>query len=486
MISRNVVQFPKFGTAQPSLRGSLFRGRKHDCMKRIRFLAALWCGKLAAWLLRLMKRNGSYAPGKIALKLCPDFLAQIGRPEILIGVTGTNGKTTVSNMLSDLLASFGETVVSNRLGSNIDAGAASALIAEANLSGRCRRRIGVLEMDERSAPRLFPVLKPDYLLVTNLFRDSMRRNAHPEYIASLIESNIPGRTTLILNADDPISSALAPLNTRVTFGMDAMPWEPPVRENIVCDARVCPSCGSKLTYDFRRYHHIGRVHCENCGRRSPTPDFELIHADPGNSRMQILEGTRLEYYRMPSATVHNLYNALSCVALLRTMGYSSEQIAEAMEKLTVVRSRFSEEQIGSRLLTTSMAKGLNAVACSRNFDVVKNAEGRKAVILMLDDVFDEKSSSENIAWLYDADFEFLNDSSVVQVIAVGVRSADTRLRLLLAGVDPARISMIPKEADVAAALRLEECDRVFVLFEVYRQARAMAVREAVAERMRAV
>ena len=156
-------------------------------MKGFRFSLALLAGKCAQLGMRLLGKEATYLPGKLALRICPDFLYRIGKPELLIGVTGTNGKTTVSNMLCDLLTGFGETPVSNRLGSNIDAGAASALIEAAGLNGRCKRHVGVLEMDERSAARIFPSTKPNYLVVTNLFRDSMRRNAHPEYIKWLLQ-----------------------------------------------------------------------------------------------------------------------------------------------------------------------------------------------------------------------------------------------------------------------------------------------------------
>ena len=155
-----------------------------------------------------------------------------------------------------------------------------------------------------------------------------------------------------------------------------------------------------------------------------------------------------------------------------------------MAGLKVVESRKRSEEIGRWRLTESMAKGLNAVACSRNFDMVLNTPGKKAVVLMLDDVFDEKSSSENIAWLYDADFEFLCDPDIVQILCVGVRCLDTRLRLLLAGANPDRVKAVRDPSEAAGAVDLENCGQVFVLFEVYRHGQAMEVRNAIAERMR--
>ncbi len=453
-------------------------------MEKLSFYLALWSAKAAQLALRIIRKGGTTAPGKVALAICPDFLSRIGRPGTLIGVTGTNGKTTVSNMLCDIFESLGQDPVSNRKGANIDAGAATSLIAAAGFWGKCRKELGVLEMDERSAARLFPVLKPDYLVVTNLFRDSMRRNAHPEYIAGLMDASIDPSTHLILNADDPISSSLAPLNSRTLFSLDKLPQEPPLRENLVQDVQICPVCGERIVYDFRRYHHIGKAHCDSCGWRSPDPDYLLVAADEDAARITVMEDRIWQEYPMPSPEIYNLYNALAAVTLLRHMGYPAQTIADAMGKLKVVQSRLQSEEIGRWQLTASMAKGLNSVACSRNFDMVLNTPGKKAVVLMLDDVFDEKSSSENIAWLYDADFEFLCDESIVQILAVGVRCLDTRLRLLLAGADPQRVTAVPKAADAAGAVRLEDCTKVFVLFEVYRHGQAMEVRDAIAERMR--
>ena len=72
-------------------------------MGKLRFLAALWAAKLSKPLLRLTHHNGTDFPGALAVKLCPDFLKYIGKPKKVIAVTGTNGKTTVNNMICDIL-----------------------------------------------------------------------------------------------------------------------------------------------------------------------------------------------------------------------------------------------------------------------------------------------------------------------------------------------------------------------------------------------
>ena len=293
----------------------------------IRFYFALWAAKGATWLLRRLGRQASYFGGKLAIRLCPDFLGRIGRPATVVGVTGTNGKTTVNNLVSDALTALGADVLSNRFGSNIDAGIASALLAGANWRGKTKRSIAVLELDERSARRIYPYLQPDLLLCTNLFRDSMRRNAHSEYICDLLGGALPARTRLLLNADDPVSAFLAPqCSQRVYFGIDPQPWEPPARDNIVQDGRLCPRCGALLERTFRRYNHIGRVRCPACGLCSPEADYRAVAVDPAALRMTVrCPGEPEAEYPLAGDAMYNVYNSLAALALLRELGYSAQQ-----------------------------------------------------------------------------------------------------------------------------------------------------------------
>ncbi|MBO7376467.1 MAG: hypothetical protein J6V01_05120 [Clostridia bacterium] len=96
----------------------------------IRFYFALWASKLARFVIRLSGRRGSCTPGVLAIKLCPDFLAHVGLPPLTVCVTGTNGKTTTSNLLTEVYRRSGYTVTNNSDGSNIDAGVATALLAD--------------------------------------------------------------------------------------------------------------------------------------------------------------------------------------------------------------------------------------------------------------------------------------------------------------------------------------------------------------------
>ena len=449
--------------------------------KNLRFLIALWISKAAMFLQKLLGMNASYFPGKLAIKLCPDFLGRIDKPETIITVTGTNGKTTCCNMLLDILTENGYDVLNNKAGSNIDAGIASALIAEASLTGRVSKKLGLFEVDERSSKKIYAYVHPNYTVCTNLFRDSIQRNAHPEFIFSFIDSSLPDDTHLILNADDPISSRLREGNKRSYFSIGRLPTDRDKCINIINDMRMCPKCHSGLEYEYVRYHHIGKMRCPVCGFASPEPDF-LASPDWEKGSFTVRTADGEEEYPLVSSSVFNTYNQVTVVAMLRTFGLSAEAIAKSFSHLKIVETRFTSVEKNGVEVITNMTKGQNPVACSIVFDYIRNEPGRKEVILMLDDMT-YKKTTEIMTWVFDVDFELLNHESITRVVAAGVRIHDYHLRLLLAGIPEDKIRCVENEADAPKELALERGEKVFILHDLTTPVMTKRVRDGILEEL---
>ncbi len=432
--------------------------------KPIRFYISVLGAKIMIKLMRLMKRKATNLPGEIMLIFYPDLLKHFDMPENVIAVTGTNGKTTVSNMIGNILKANGYDIINNSFGGNVDTGIASLLLDNCTLSGGFKKDTAVLEVDERSAARVLPYVKPDWLVCTNLQRDSMKRNAHTEFIFNILNSNIPEKTKLILNGDDLISSRLAEKNPRTYFGIDRLENENPTLDNLICDIVNCPVCGNKLEFAFRHYNHIGRAKC-SCGFSSPDIDFDVKASE--NNEAVIMHNGKEERYKLPNNRITDLYNTVAAVTFSRTFGLSYEQVAKAMSEVKVVKSRYDSFNAGGKEVLVSLAKGQNPVACSGVCDFIRRESGNKAVIMILEDLYDSKRTSENIAWIYETDFEFLKGDDIKQIIVGGKRADDYMVRLLIAGIDKDKIVCCRNETDTPSHLKPELFDKLIIMYDLF-------------------
>jgi len=434
-------------------------------MPSLRFHIALIAAKCSAKLIRMLGRNASHNPGVIALKLCPDFMSQAPKAPLAICVIGTNGKTTVSNLLTDALIADGKKVVSNRTGSNIVPGCTTNLINSLNWRGKCRVDAAVYEVDERASRLILPYIKPDYLVVTNLFRDSLKRNAHPDYIFSVIDTYCPDSTKLILNADDLCSSMLKSNNQRTFYGIGKLPTDLTKSINIVADYSVCPECGTRLTYDYLRYHHIGYAHCEKCGFHSHNAQYLASQVDYENKILTITHEDDQMQFPLISDVLFNIYNEVTVITTLLELGIAKEQVYELVKKIHVPDSRLNHTVVGGVKVVQAMSKGQSCISSCRTFDYVSGQNGKKVVVLAMDDYYDRKKSIEYAGWIYDVDYEFLAKDDVIQVVATGPRCYDHKVRLLLAGVPEDRISCATEELAGIDLVNIADTESVYILYD---------------------
>ena len=448
--------------------------------KTFRFYIALWMAKLASFTLKVLRRNATNFPGKVALTICPDFLARIGKPKTIVGVTGTNGKTTVCNMINDILTQNGYSFMNNKYGSNINEGITTTLLQGAGLSGKAKKELAVLEIDERSANKVYPYVTPTYLVCTNLFRDSLMRNAHTEFISDILNKYIPKETIMIENADDLICSHIAENNKKIYFGIDKLPTDSDHFENITRDIRVCQKCYSKLEYDYVRYHHIGKAHCTKCDFKTPEADYLLTNLDLENKKMTVKHEETEEIYDLVSDNIINIYNMLAVIIVLKQLGLSYEQINSSFQNLKIVETRYSKEEYKGYDIITQLAKGMNPIACLA-FDYTRKQLGNKAVILILDDLHEEAHGSEDTAWQYDADYEFLNDDSIKQLIIAGPRYLDSYIRSLMADIPAEKMVHENDLLEATSKLKLEGIDKIFILHDLYSITETKQIKQKVKE-----
>lgn len=177
----------------------------------MRLFWALLISRIARVATRL-RGGGSAFPGWILLRLVPDVLARtLGSvPGGVIFVTGSNGKSTTTTMVSAVLAEHGVRVFTNPAGGNLPQGLASAVVAQCSLMGRVRADVAVLEVDEAYGPQIADLLVPDWVVITNLQVDQLNRFGEPENVYGMLRTlALRARRGVLVNQADVNLSALA-------------------------------------------------------------------------------------------------------------------------------------------------------------------------------------------------------------------------------------------------------------------------------------
>lgn len=422
------------------------------------FFLGLWASKI---YYRFFEKNKEAdRMGIVALKFDDRFLYHIAKPKTVIAVTGTNGKTTTCNIIADLFEKSGYKVAFNKDGCNLRPGLSKALILNTSIFNKPKSDVAILEFDELSTNDLMAAVKPNYIVCTNLFMDTMGRNGHTDFVFNKINEGLPQDAKLILNADDLISCQLGDKQQKVFFSIAKSDKEQNQVHSRNCDIKVCPKCYHKLTFDFIRYHHIGKAHCDNCGFTNPKPDYLVNYYD--DSKMEV-NNVR---YNLLNDSLFNIYNQLAAITVCSEFGL--QNLNDYFSKMKIVQSRFFEEKINNVVLTCQMTKGQNPVSLSRALDYVSNLKGKKEIIIIIDDLFDirSKERSEVISYIYDTDYECLNRSDINKIIVAGVRCYDYKVRLLLANVDENKIVAIEDEKKCAQYLS-NDIELIAIVHDIY-------------------
>jgi UDP-N-acetylmuramyl tripeptide synthase len=393
-------------------------------------------------LSRRTGRGGTSLPGKVLLRLQPDAIARLGSalPRGSTVISATNGKTTTAAMVASILERDGTTLVANRAGANMAGGIATTL-----LDDRGRGDFGLFEVDEFWLGGVVDQLRPRALLLANLFRDQLDRYGELETIADrwadVVAAAAPRGTRLVLNADDPLIADLGrDVPDALFFGVDDASLALPGLQH-AADSKHCRRCGAPYVYDAVLLGHLGHYHCPTGDGARPRP--EIVARDVALDGVRAASFTLItpdgeRHVRLPLPGLYNVYNALAAAALATALGTSLDDVVAGLEAVAPAFGRAETVALGDRDLTLLLIK--NPAGANEVLRTLLLEPGEHDVFAILND---NVADGRDVSWVWDADFELLA-GRVRRAVCSGTRAAELAVRLKYAGVDPARIEVVPQ------------------------------------------
>ncbi len=366
---------------------------------------ALFIGKSIIFGLRLLGRNGSALPGLVVEKLYPSILRKtIGTlPYGVMVVTGTNGKTTTTKTISDLLTAHGLRVLTNKTGSNFVRGIISTVASKAHLSGELRYDIAVLEQDEAHAVHLVRHVTPRGVVALNVMRDQMDRFGEIDATARLIGKVVDTATDwVVLNANDHRIARLA--------------------DSAQADNAVWFGHSKELLPKFLsddQHHHLDNLTFYEARK----PDVLLSEVNDGEITIVNSGGTHKINVQLDGT--HNAINAAAAMAALHAT-LPNAPMARTLEALSSIEPAFGRgERIRLRngaLLRLQLVK--NPSGFTHSLRLLEGQEYQAIGIA----INDADADGRDVSWLWDVDFTPVG-SSDSPVLCGGVRAGDMAVRL---------------------------------------------------------
>ena len=421
-----------------------------------KFLAIVVC-KLGRFVGKLIGK-GSSMPGKFALKICPDILKRVTLPPHIIAVTGSNGKTSTVEMIATVLRAQGRNVIYNAEGSNQVEGVTTLILTHATLGGRVNADVLLLESDERYAAHSFKYFHPTEFVITNLYRDQLTRNGHPESVFDAILPALHPDTELILNADDPLSSCFAIGHEKVKwFGLEHCATDTDTPTGVYHDGAYCPVCHAPMAYDYVHYNHIGAYRCTKCGHARPKPDYAATALNLTEGALT-LDGRFT--VKLAFRSIYNVYNILAAYAACRECGVEGGAIADTLSSYILKNGRMQTFRLGQHHGTLLTSKHENSIAYDTNLRYIASTNQDCTVLIIVDAVSRKYFTSET-SWLWDINFDQLNVPHVKRVIISGLYRNDLAERFTFTGVQ--NWEVIPGIPDAAAAIKAQGSEDLYVV-----------------------
>lgn len=409
----------------------------------------------------LIGKQGTVFPGRVVNKLNRRVLYNLKYPKYVIGVTGSSGKGSTVSMAAHIFREAGMKVVWNSSGSNVRNGLTTLILNNTNMfTKKVNADVILLEMDERYINGVFKSGTLTHLLITNVTRDQPARNIHPEVIFDKIMSSIDDKVTLIINADDPILNRVKHLHKGniICYGIAKNKYSFTTTPSYAVDAAYCPKCHTKLKYNAYHYGHLGIYSCPKCDFNRGSLKYEATDLDLNEGTFKI----NGDQFKLNKKVFFAAYYTLAAYALSSEAGVKKDEINKAINIDTPVSKRMKEYVLDGRNIEMLESKNENSLSYLQSLNYIKNQKGKKTVIMGFENV-SRRYKFNDLSWLWDVNFELLNDKDIDKIFCIGRFKYDVATRLFYAGIPDDRIILVDELNDIWNLVKSESQGHIYTM-----------------------
>lgn len=359
-----------------------------------RFIARI-AAKFVHFCLKLAGKGATALPGKIAIKICPNIIELEAKGKRIITITGTNGKTTTTHMIADILADMGYEVCTNSAGANLAIGIATAMICKKTKGNKGSEKVYVLEVDEGAFSKIAGALNPEVCLVTNIYEDQLDRYGSLDGIYAYIKKGIEAtKAKIVINGDNSYVNKLETIcpERTVFYGLDGES----VKFNNVKYADKVPYLVNSREDSNRKWKFDVKYDLGS------SPSVEGFTFDIGMDD----EYKKLEL-RIPG--FHNLYNTCAAVAAITTFvsigneGEERKLFEKVVDYAAGIKSAFGRMEkfrIDDKRICMLLVK--NPAGYESSLDLACEVDDLGAWMVLLNNT---ESDGRDISWIENVDFE---------------------------------------------------------------------------------
>ena len=390
---------------------------------------ATFVGKSSYVVLHdILRRGGTSLPGKLATKIDPEVMTTLAEHYDVILITGTNGKTLTTTLTTRVLREKYPDVITNPSGSNMMQGITGTMLT-AKVTDKSQRPIALLEVDEANVEAVARQLKPKAFVLTNIFRDQLDRfgEIYTTYDKILKGIRLFPEATVIANADSPIFMRGNLPNPKVYFGFNHLPADGDMKAPHNTDGILSPTDDTVLHYHFMTFGNQGDYFSVTDDFKRPELDYAVTMVNEMTPRFSNFDIDG-ETYQIEIGGMYNIYNALAAYAVGRYLGVSTEQIHHAFESNAQIFGRQEAVKVNGKEVTIVLIK--NPVGANQVIDMMKTDDQPFSLIALLNANY---ADGIDTSWIWDTDFESLQDSGMQKIVTGGERYKDLYVRLKMAG-----------------------------------------------------